>query len=158
MSNATKRVPDGYHTVTPYLIVKNAADAIQFYQKAFGAKEIMRFAMPNGKIAHAEIQIGNSRIMLADEYIEMNAKSPEAYGGSPISMHLYVEDVDQLFEQAVAAGAKIERPIEDQFYGDRLGGLSDPFGHQWYISSRIENLTMEEMQRRSQAHKKEACN
>lgn len=145
-------IPEGYHTVTPYLIVNNAADAIQFYKDAFGAKELMRMAMPNGKIAHAEIMIGNSPIMLADEYIEMNARSPESYGGSPISIHLYVEDVDKIFNQAVAAGAKVQRPVEDQFYGDRLGGLSDPFGHMWYISTRIEDLSMEELHKRSEMH------
>ena len=147
----TRPIPDGYHSVTPYLIVDRAADALAFYQKAFGAREIMRLDAPGGKIGHAEIQIGDSRIMLADEFPDMGSKSPKSVGGSPVSIHLYVEDVDQRFDQAVKAGAKMERAVEDQFYGDRAGTLKDPFGHVWHISTHKEDVAPEEIYRRMQA-------
>ncbi len=123
MPSKPKPIPDGYHTATPYLIVKGAAEAIDFYKKAFGATELMRMAQPNGKIGHAEIRIGDSPIMLADESPEVGARSPETFGGSPVSILLYVENVDATFGQAVAAGAKVKRPVADQFYGDRTGGI-----------------------------------
>jgi PhnB protein len=154
MTGKVKPIPDGYHTATPYLIVKDAAKAIEFYKKAFGATELMR--MGDGKkIHHAEIKIGNSPIMLADECPEMQALSPETLGGSPITIMLYVENVDSLFAQAVEAGAKVQRPLADQFYGDRTGGVQDPFGHKWYIATHIEDVPHDELQKRSQAMQKE---
>jgi len=151
MSGKPKPIPDGYHTATPYLIVNDAAGAIEFYKKAFGATEVMRMAQPNGKIGHAEIKIGDSPIMLADESPEMGARDPKAFGGSPVSILLYVEDVDTTFSRAVAAGAKVQRPVADQFYGDRTGGVEDPFGHVWYIATHTEDVSPEEMSRRAAA-------
>lgn len=148
MGNKVKAVPDGANTVTPYLIVKGAADAITFYQKAFDATEISRMNKDENTIGHAEIRIGSSVVMLADEFPEMNAKCPQAYGGSPISMHLYVEDVDKIFNQAVAAGAKVAKPLENQFFGDRTGAVTDPFGYYWHIASHIEDVSDEEICRR----------
>jgi PhnB protein len=150
-----KPIPEGYHSATPYLIVNGAARAIEFYKKAFRATELMRMADPGGKIMHAEIKIGDSPIMLADEVPQMGAKSPEAYGGSPITIMLYVEDVDSTVKQAVAAGAKLTRPVADQFYGDRTGGIKDPFGHEWYVATHKEDVPPEEMKRRSEAAMKE---
>jgi PhnB protein len=149
MAAKVKPIPDGYHTATPYLIVNGAARAIEFYKKAFGAEELFRMASPNGKIGHAEIKIGNSPIMLADEHPEMNARGPASLGGSPVSIMLYVEDVDAVFQTAVAAGAAATRPVQDQFYGDRTGGITDPFGHMWYIATHKEDVSPDEMQRRS---------
>ena len=149
---AVKPIPEGYHTATPYLIINGAADAIEFYKKAFGATEIMRFPAPGGKIGHAEIKIGDSPIMLADEFPEMGYKSPKTLGGSPASIMIYVEDVDTVFNQAVAAGAKEQRPVKDQFYGDRLGTLEDPFGHVWHVSTHKEDVSLEEMEKRAKAH------
>ena len=146
-----KPKPDGYHTATPYLIVKNAASAIDFYTRAFGATELMRFPGPGGTIMHAEIKIGDSPIMLADECPEMNALSPPSLGGSPVLLALYVEDVDAVTQQAIAAGAKVERPVQNQFYGDRSGTLVDPFGHRWSIATHVEDVSFEEMQRRMAA-------
>ncbi len=149
MTSKVKPIPEGYHTATPYLIVKDAAGAIEFYKKAFGATELMRMADPQGKIGHAEIKIGDSPIMLADEVAEH--RGPESLGGSPVSILLYVEDVDSVFKQAVAAGAKVQRPLADQFYGDRTGGITDPFGHVWYISTHKEDVSPEEMKKRAAA-------
>jgi PhnB protein len=145
-----KPVPEGYHNVTPYLCVKGAADAIEFYKKAFGATEIMRMPMPDGKVGHAELQIGDSRVMLADESPEMGFLSPQTVGGSPVMIHLYVDDVDVTANRAVGAGAQVTKPIEDQFYGDRAGGLKDPFGHLWYVSTHKEDLTPEEVRKRAE--------
>jgi PhnB protein len=142
-------VPHGYHSVTPYLAVEGAADAIAFYKNAFGATEVMRMPAPGGKVGHAEIEIGGSRIMLADEYPDMNFCSPKAYGGSPVGLHLYVEDVDAVARQAVAAGARELRPVKDQFYGDRSGSIEDPFGHVWHIATRKEDLSVDELKRRA---------
>jgi PhnB protein len=144
-------IPDGYHSVTPYLILNSASDAIAFYKKALGADEVMRMDDPAGKIHHAEISIGGSRIMLADEHPEIQAMSPKTIGGSPVSMHVYVEDVDALVERAVAAGAKLIRPVADQFYGDRVGGIEDPFGYRWFIATHKEDLSMDEIRRRAAA-------
>ncbi len=146
-----KPVPEGYHSLTPYLILNNAGAAIAFYQAALGASEVMRMADPSGKIRHAEITIGDSRIMLADEHPELQALSPKTIGGSPISLHLYVADVDAAVERAVAAGAKLIRPVADQFYGDRVGGIEDPFGYRWFIATHKEDLTMDEIRRRAAA-------
>jgi len=151
MSTTVKPIPEGYHTVTPYLIVRNAARAIEFYKKAFGATELMRMAEPSGRIGHAEIRIGDSPIMLADEVPEMGFRSPESFGGSPVSILLYVEEVDAVFNQAVAAGAKVQRPVADQFYGDRTGGVTDPFGHVWYVATHMEDVSPEEMRKRAAA-------
>lgn len=148
---AVKAIPDGYYTATAYLIVKDAARAIEFYKKAFGATEMVRMADPSGKVGHAEIKIGNSPIMLADEFPEMGIRSPESFGGSPVSIVLYVEDVDKRFRQAIAAGAKEVRPLQDQFYGDRSGTLTDPFGHTWTIATHKEDLSPEEISKRFEA-------
>jgi PhnB protein len=144
-------IPDGYHSVTPYLILSSASDAIAFYKKALGADEVMRMDDPTGKIHHAEISIGGSRIMLADEHPEIQALSPKTIGGSPVSMHVYVEDVDARVERAVAAGAKLIRPVADQFYGDRVGGIEDPFSYRWFIATHKEDLSMDEIRRRAAA-------
>ncbi len=146
-----KPIPDGYHTETPYLIVDNAAAAIEFYKRVFGAKEIFRMGGPDRKIGHAEIQIGNSRIMLADESPDMGARGPKALGGSPVRLMLYVKDVDKVFNQALAEGAKETRPVKNQFYGDRSGNLDDPFGHKWIIATHIENVSPKEMKKRMEA-------
>ena len=140
-------VPQGFHTVTPHLVCAGAAEAIEFYKKAFGATELMRFVDPSGKVGHAEIKIGNSPIMMAEEFPEMGARSPQSYGGSPISILLYVEDVDARFSQAVAAGAKVSMPVKDQFYGDRSGTLTDPFGHVWTIATHKADVSLEEMRK-----------
>ncbi len=145
----TRPIPEGYHSVTPYLIVTGAASAIEFYKHAFGAKELMRIPHPDGRVGHAELQIGDSRIMLADEFPEMGARSPMTLGGTPVGIQLYVDDVDAVTRRALAAGAKTLRPVKDQFYGDRSGTLSDPFGHQWTISTHKEDVSLEEMQRRA---------
>src|SRR5262249_55799179 len=147
MTAAIKAIPQGYHTVTPYLIFTGASDAIAFYAKALGAEEVMRLGGPGGRVGHAEIKIGDSRVMLADEHPEIGALSPKTVGGSPVSIHLYVEDVDR----AVAAGAKLGRPVADQFYGDRTGGIEDPYGYRWFIATRKEDLTVEEIRRRAAA-------
>ena len=146
-----KPIPEGYHSVTPYLCCKDAGAAIEFYKRAFGATELMRMSAPGEKIGHADIQIGDSHVMLADEFPEMGFLSPQSVGGSPVMMHLYVEDADATAERAVAAGAKVTRPVEDQFYGDRGGQFEDPFGHKWYVSTRKEDLSPEEVKKRMAA-------
>ncbi len=149
MTNKVNPIPDGFHTVTPYLCVKDAARAIEFYKKAFGATEVMRLVDPtNGKIGHAQIQIGASMVMLADEFPEMGILSPQSLGGSPVSISLFVEDVDARASQAIAAGAKVLGPVADQFWGERSGKFEDPFGHIWLIQTRTEEVSPEEMQRR----------
>jgi PhnB protein len=150
MAGSGKSIPEGYHSITPYLAVDGAADAIAFYKAAFGATEVMRMAAPGGKVGHAEVEIGGSRIMLADEHPDMGFRSPKAIGGSPVSLHLYVEDVDAVTRQAVAAGAKERRPVRDQFYGDRSGTLEDPFGHVWHIATHKEDLSPDELKRRAE--------
>jgi PhnB protein len=148
---AVKPVPDGYHTVTPYLVVKGAAKALEFYKKAFGAKERVRMPGPGGQVMHAEVQIGDSMVMLADEFPQMGAQSPQSIGGTPVGMCLYVKNADAAFKKAIAAGAKQERPLKDQFYGDRSGTLIDPFGHKWTIATHIEDVTPKEMEKRMAA-------
>jgi PhnB protein len=146
----TEPIPAGYHSVTPYLIINGAADAIEFYKKAFGATELFR--MPHGdKIGHAEIKIGDSPIMLADEYPEMGFTSPKSFGGTPVSLMIYVEDVDTVFPRAIAAGGVEMKALKDQFYGDRSGTLTDPFGHVWTVATHMEDLTSEEMGKRAAA-------
>ena len=146
---AVKHVPEGYHTATPYLIIKGASEAIEFYRKAFGAVEVMRFPAPDGSVGHAEIKIGDSHLMLADEYPEMEYVSPTTRGGTPVSILLYVPDADAVFNRAVAAGAKVELAMKDQFYGDRTGTVRDPFGHRWTIATHKEDVSLEEMKRRA---------
>jgi PhnB protein len=147
-----KSKPEGYHTATPYLIIKGAAAAIDFYKKAFSATELMRMADPKtNHIGHAEIKIGDSPIMLADEHPDMGYKSPKSLGGTPVSLMLYVDDVDSVAKQALAAGAKVMRPVQDQFYGDRSGTFEDPFGHVWTIATHKEDLSPEEMGKRAAA-------
>jgi PhnB protein len=149
MTSKVKPIPEGYHTATPYLIVHGAARAIEFYKKAFGAVELFRMPQPDGRVGHAEIKIGDSPIMLADEFPEMGARSPQSLGGSPVSILLYVEDVDAVFNRAIAVGAKVLKPVENKFYGDRSGGVEDPFGHQWHIATHQEDVAPEELQKRA---------
>ena len=151
MKKAKKRVkpiPAGYHTVTPYLACGDGAAAIEFYKKAFGAKEKVRMPGPDGTVGHAEVEIGDSRIMLTGEYAAMNFLSPASRGGTTVHIHLYVRDADALTERAVKAGAKLLRKVEDQFYGDRGGQIEDPWGHKWYVSTHKEDLTPEEIRKR----------
>ena len=148
---AVKPIPDGYHTATPYLVVNNAAEALAFYKQAFGATESLRLNAPSGEVAHAEIKIGDSPIMLADEMPDSEFHSPKSIGGTPVSIMLYVEDVDVRFTKATRAGAKALRPVQDQFYGDRSGTLQDPFGHIWTIATHKEDVTPEEINKRAAA-------
>ncbi len=142
-------IPKGYHTVTPYLIVNGGIRALEFYKKAFGAKSVVCMEHGNGKVGHAELTIGDSKIMLSDGCPEMKTPSPKELGGTPVSLHLYVKDVDAFVKRAIAAGAKLIRPVENQFYGDRSGGLEDPFGHIWYVATHIEDLTLGQIKKRA---------
>ena len=151
MSDKVKPIPEGYNSVTPYLIVDGAARAIEFYKQAFGATIGVRMDGPEGKVGHAELKIGDSHVMLADENPQMGARGPKTVGGSPISLVLYVEDVDAVVSRAVEAGAKLTRPVADQFYGDRTGGVEDPFGHAWYVATHVEDVSPEEMKKRAAA-------
>ncbi|ABS25858.1 VOC family protein [Anaeromyxobacter sp. Fw109-5] len=153
MPQPVKPIPEGYHSITPYLIVKGAAKAIDFYVAAFGATELFRMARPDGRVGHAEIRIGDSVVMLADEHPEMGARSPQTIGGTPLSLLLYVPDVDAVVARAVAAGAQLTRPVADQFYGDRSGILTDPFGHSWFVSTHVEDVPPDELERRASAQK-----
>ena len=145
---AVKPIPEGYHTVTPYLYIDGAARAIEFYKRAFGATELFRMDGPDGRVGHAEIKIGDSVIMLADEHPEMGVRGPKTLGGSSCCLLLYVANVDELFRQAIAAGGKEVRPVKDQFYGDRSGSLEDPFGHNWSLATHVEDLSLDEVKRR----------
>jgi PhnB protein len=145
---SVKAIPDGYASVTPYLFISGAALAIDFYKKVFNATERLRIPGQDGKVGHAEIEIGDSVIMLADECPESSAKGPQAYGGSPVTIHVYVTNSDEVFTKAIAAGAKQTRPVETQFYGDRSGGFVDPFGHSWYVSTHVEDVSPDELRRR----------
>lgn len=144
-------IPAGYHSITPYLIINGAAAALEFYKTAFGAKEKVRMPAPGGRIGHAEIMVGTSHVMLADENPEMGARAPQPGSSSSVSILLYVKDVDKVFERAVSSGARVERSVENQFYGDRAGTLIDPYGHRWHIHTHIEEVSPKEMQRRMQA-------
>ena len=146
-----KKIPDGYHSITPTLIVKNGDAAIEFYKKGLGAEERRRMKGPDGRVAHAELKLGDSVFMLSDEYPEMNCHSPKSIGGSPVSMYVYVEDVDSLFDKAVSAGAKALDPVKDQFWGDRHGRLEDPFGHLWSIATHKKDLSEDEMKSAAEA-------
>jgi PhnB protein len=149
-------IPAGYHAVTPYLSVRGAARAIEFYKKAFGAKEIMRMPGPGGKLGHAELEIGDSRVMLSDEYAPMDFLSPQARGGSSVHIHLYVGDAETTVARAAAMGAKIVRPVEDQFYGDRSGSIEDPFGHLWHVATHVKDVPLAELKRRAAQLAKDA--
>ena len=147
MKPATNPVPEGFHTMSPHLIVKGAAQAIDFYKKAFGAEEVMRMPGPDGKtVMHAELKIGNSMVMLADEFPDMGCRGPQSIGGSPVTLHLYVSDVDAAFNKAVKAGAKVTMPLADMFWGDRYGKLTDPFGHEWSVATHTRDLTPDQIQ------------
>lgn len=148
---SVRPIPEGYHSVTPYLIIRDCAKAIAFYKQVFGAIELMRLNGPDGIVAHAEIKIGNSPIMLADEFPDMGAKSPHAYGGSPVSLMIYVPDCDATFQAAIDAGATVDRPLTNQFYGDRSGSIIDPFGHKWAIATHVEDVPPDEIERRMAA-------
>lgn len=141
-----KAIPQGYAGVTPYLIIRDAAHALEFYAQALGATEVMRLAYPDGRIAHAEMRIGEAHFMLSEEMPDMGFRGPLSYGGTPVSLLVYVEDVDAVFDRAIAAGAENQRPVADQFYGDRSGTLVDPYGHVWTIATRIRDMSVEEMQ------------
>lgn len=149
MPEGVKPIPEGYHSVTPYLIVDDAAGALEFYGRAFGAEELYRLESTGGRIGHAEFRVGDSRLMLADEHPEVNARSPRTVGGSPVSLVLYVEDVDATVGRAVEAGATLLRPVRDQSYGERTGVIKDPFGHEWMVATHLEDLAPEELQRRA---------
>ena len=144
-------IPQGYHTATPYLSVNDGPRAIEFYKQAFGATEVMRIGAPGGKVGHAEIKIGDSHIMLADEHPEMDARSPQTIGGTPVGLALYFEDCDAVFNRAVSLGAKVLKPLQDQFYGDRSGTVADPFGHKWTIGTHQEDVSPQEIQKRAAA-------
>lgn len=145
-----KPIPDGYHNITPYLCIEGAAEAIDFYKRAFDATEVFRLVAPGGEIGHAEIRIGDSSLMLSDACDQSPLRNPRSQGGSSTGLHLYVANVDTQFAKAVDAGAKVIRPLLDQFYGDRAGTLEDPFGHVWFLASRIEDLSPEEISRRAE--------
>ena len=150
MSKTVKPIPEGFHTLTPYVIVKGAAEAIDFYKKAFGAEELFRMPGPDGKtVGHAEIKIGDSIVMLSDECPEFGARSPQALNGTPVSFMFYVKDADTAFKRAVDAGAKVLQPLENKFYGDRSGTVADPFGHQWTIGTHVEDVAPEELEKRA---------
>jgi len=151
MTTKIKPIPEGYHTLSAYLTVRGASDALEFYKKAFGAVELMRLNMPDGKIAHAEFKIGDSILMISDENPECGSTSPEALGGSPVTLHLYVADADATFSDAIQAGAKEKMPLENQFWGDRMGGVVDPFGHHWLVATHVEDVDPGEFQSRMQA-------
>ncbi len=154
---AVKPIPNGYHSVTPYLIVKGAAEALEFYKKALGAQEVMCMKGPGGKVMHAEIKIGDSFVMLADEFPEMGHRGPQSLGGTSVGLAVYVEDVDAQFDKALAAGGKVKQPVRDQFYGDRSGTLTDPFGHVWTIATHKEDVPPAEMEKRAQTWMKQHC-
>ena len=150
---SVKAIPEGYYSLTPYLVCKGAAKAIEFYANAFGAQETVRMPGPDGSIAHAEVKIGNSMLMLADEDTQRGQLSPHTIGGTPCSIMFYADDVDEVFKRAIAAGAKEEMPPADMFWGDRMGNLVDPFGHKWAIATHKEDLTPAEMEKRMAAMK-----
>jgi PhnB protein len=148
---AVKPIPEGYHSVTPYLIVRDAAKAIEFYAQAFGAVELLRLPMPDGSVAHAEVKIGDSPVMFGEENPAWGSKSPQALGGTPAGLCIYVEDCDAVFNRAVTAGATVMKPLADQFYGDRSGTVIDPFGHQWTVATHIEDVSPADMKTRMDA-------
>lgn len=154
MASSVRAVPEGYHTLTPYLICRNATEALAFYAKALGAKELFRMGEPDGRVGHAEMQIGDSRFMLADEFPERGIRGPASLGGAGVTLMVYVENVDALVAQAVGAGGTLDRPIKNEFYGDRMGTIKDPFGHIWHIATHQEDVPPDEMERRSREAQK----
>ena len=155
--SSVKPIPDGYPIVIPYLYVKGAAKAIEFYKSVFGAAERVRMPGPNGSVGHAELKLGDSMIMLSDEHPTMGALGPQSVGGSPVTLHVYATDVDAVVKKALAAGATLERPVKDQFYGDRSGLLVDPFGHKWYVATHVEDVSPDEMKKRMAAAMSQAA-
>jgi len=154
VTNKINSVPDGYHTITPYLVIRGAAQAIDYYKQAFGATEIMRIQQPDGRVGHAELKFGDAVVMLADEFPEINVVGPATLGNTTVGVLLYVENADATFDKAVSLGAKVRKPMADQIYGDRNGTLEDPFGHKWTIATHKEDVTPEEMERRMAAASK----
>lgn len=154
---SVKPIPEGYHSLTPYLFIKGAAAAIEFYKSVFGATEVMRMAGPNGQIMHAELRIGDSLVMLSDENPQMGAVSPQSLGGTASGINVYIADVDSVVQKAVDSGAKLVRPVKDQFYGDRSGTLIDPFGHMWSVATHVEDVSPEEMSKRAAAAMSQAA-
>lgn len=155
MQTEVKPIPEGYHSITPYLIVKDASKAIDFYKRAFDARELFRMDAPGGKVGHCELQIGDSRIMMADEFPEIGSTAPTE-GGRAFSLMIYVDNADEFFDRAIDNGARILKPLKDQFYGDRMGTLQDPFGHNWHVATHIEDVPEEEMQKRAEESWKNA--
>jgi len=151
MATNVKPIPEGYHSVTPYLIIKGAAEAIEYYKKSFGATELFRMPAPDGKIGHAEIKIGDSPIMLADEHPNLGHVGPQTLGGTSVGIMIYVDDVDTMFKKAISGGGQEIKPLQDQFYGDRSGTLKDPFGHMWTVATHVEDVAPEEMEKRMAA-------
>jgi PhnB protein len=149
MPTNVRPIPDGYHSVTPYLVVDDAARAIEFYRSVFGATEITRFTQPDGRIGHAELRIGDSVVMLADAAPDIGARSPRSIGGTPVTISVYVEDADAVVQRALDGGAQLVRPVENQFYGDRAGGIVDPFGHSWHVATHVEDVPEDELRRRA---------
>lgn len=148
---SVQAVPKGYHTVTPHLVVPKASDAIEFYKKAFGAREVSRFSGPDGRVMHAELEIGDSRVMLGDEMPEMGVRAPTSVGGTPVALFIYQDDIESLWRQALSAGARQVDPLVSQFWGDKAGSVEDPFGHRWWLAQHIEDVSDEEMRRRAKA-------
>jgi PhnB protein len=151
MAKAAQAIPKGFHTLTPSIVVAGAAKAIDFYKKALGAEEVMRFAGPDGKIMYAELRIGDSPLMLGDEMPDQGAKGPKSYGGTPVSFFVYSENVDAAWKRAVDAGGKSVVPLDDQFWGDRAGCLEDPFGHKWWLAQHTQDMTQEELRKAAEA-------
>jgi len=151
MATNVKPIPEGYHSVTPYLMIKCAAEAIEYYKKSFGATELFRMPAPDGKIGHAEIKIGDSPIMLADEHPDLGHVGPQTLGGTSVGIMIYVDDVDTMFKKAISGGGQEIKPLQDQFYGDRSGTLKDPFGHMWTVATHVEDVAPEEMEKRMAA-------
>jgi PhnB protein len=147
MASTVKRIPEGSHTLSPHLVVRGAAQALEFYKKAFGAKEVRRSPTPDGKLLHAEMRLGDSTFYLNDEFPDMGAHSPQALKGTPVTLHIWVEDVDSLYKQATAAGAQVVMPLADQFWGDRYAVVKDPYGHQWSMASHVKDLTPEQLKK-----------
>ena len=151
MATNVKPIPEGYHSVTPYLIIKGAAEAIEYYKKSFGATELFRMPTPDGKIGHAELKIGDSPIMLSDEHPDLGHVGPQTLGGTSVGIMIYVDDVDTIYKRAISGGGQEIKPLQDQFYGDRSGTLKDPFGHMWTVATHVEDVAPEEMQKRMAA-------
>jgi len=157
MSQSASPIPEGFHSITPHLVCENAAEALAFYQRAFGAQEVGRMDGPGGKIMHAELRIGDSMLMLADAFPEYGSRGPRALQGTPVTIHMYVEDADAVWQQAVDAGATVEMPLEDAFWGDRYGQVIDPFGHRWSIATRQRDMTQQQIEEAMRSAMPGAC-